>query len=144
MSGGQTTYVTPIHTYSQNKPIANSFKELAQAKYNIAITFVRCCCMLCTNNVHNQKPTLFCFYIEMWKSLWIPCCCTFLHKPPGTCKQVGDKIGPCSCPRCCLVCFGSGDNAMIREFKGTLTCYNNCATRTKVYYPCSHYKGYCC
>ena len=82
-------------------------------------------------------PTIFCKYLEMWKSQFIACCCTG-HDNPEDCKLNG-KV-PCDCPRCCL-CM----RKIVKDWSSgkKIDCRYCTNLKFKVYVPCKHLRGYC-
>ena len=86
-----------------------------------------------------ESPTIFCPYLDMWRSLWFSCCCT-THDNPSECKNNGDK--PCSCPRCCRECR-TGDKVLPVIQRDGKVEYHICYFKSQFYTPCNHLRGYC-
>ena len=124
-----------------NHFVEHSFKNRSESKHRLATYDIMCQCMLCTRNCYQEKPNVFCRYAGMWESLYWPCCCTFNHfnvdQPSikNKCKQIKVYAGECTCPRCCRICWNLNGN--------TSKCTNSCATKSKKFTPCFHFKGYC-
>ena len=110
----------------------NSFKILAQLKHDMAISVLKCECMLCTKIDTYKTPTITCPWESMWLASFFPCCCTF-HGNPNQCKMVKNNT-QCLCARCCRKCFGGNTS---------VKCISNCSVREKYYVKCEHFKGYC-
>lgn len=82
------------------------------------------------------NPSLFCKYLEMWRSQFYACCCTG-HDEPEDCKLNGKE--PCDCPRCC-----SCMRKIERDSNGKkIDCYYCTKLKSKLFVPCKHHRGYC-
>lgn len=100
--------------------------------------------IIAVNDMENcTPPTIFCPYIDMWKSLFYPCCCTN-HKKPGDCELNGKT--QCSCSRCCFACMY---NIKMYKIWPALTAGGNkidcqtCQLKCFFYTPCKHFRGFC-
>ena len=87
-------------------------------------------------------PTIFCPYLDMWRSMWFACCCTTPHPDKEICQQTvrNNQVVECKCPRCCKKCM---QNFKIDESTHLKIDCQQCATKTYLYMPCQHLKGFC-
>ena len=86
-------------------------------------------------------PSIFCPFLDMWKSLYYPCCCTS-HDKPGDCGINGKS--KCYCPRCCFDCMYKIWPAYLKVSagEGKIDC-QTCQLKSKFYTPCKHFRGHC-
>lgn len=131
-------------------------------KDKAAVSVPRCKCHLCQKTVfkpphrtrnpyyidgkfinademeNSPKPTIFCPFLEMFKSQYFPCCCV-THKEPRDCKINGGVANICECPRCCRHCMK--DLVMLSD--GTKKDCDICQLKCRYYTPCKHLRGFC-
>ena len=87
-----------------------------------------------------RAPTIFCRFLDMWKSQWYPCCCTS-HKDSKDCELNGATL--CLCPRCCRQCM---KKFWPPEAQDPIKCCFadcQCHLKSRLYVPCKHLRGYC-
>ena len=86
-----------------------------------------------------MPPSIFCPFIDMWRSQWFGCCCT-THFNPLDCENHGALS--CTCPRCCPECMGFGRYYPDLVDGGKIDCHK-CSLKSKFYTPCHHFRGFC-
>ena len=84
---------------------------------------------------NTPKPSIFCPFLEMYKSQHFPCCCT-THEESRYCEINGGNI--CLCPRCCH-CM---KDLEIND-DGTKKDCPICKLKVRYFQPCKHLRGYC-
>lgn len=96
---------------------------------------------VCMHDLKNCKePTIFCPFLDMWRSMWFPCCCTS-HQDPKDCEINGDKL--CLCPRCCEEC---NKRFWPQKESSEPKCCQvdcHCHLKTRLFTSCRHLRGFC-
>ena len=116
-------------------------KEIALAKNKA--TQPLCQCQLCHREslsgmeivgVEKPPPSIFCPYLDMWRSQYFACCCSTPHKDGEICQAtIRNNISVlCQCPRCCD-CM---KEIKLDEITNLKVDCDKCIKKSHFYIPC--------